>query len=143
MENKKSLVSREILLTKQAYKYEDIEIEGIGTIRVRELSGKAMEDYQQSMMVVEKDEKGVIKRMSQTMDNFRAKLAVATICDENGDPLLSKNDYAKFADSINATSLSKIVEVAQRINGMTEKEKDELTKNLEAVQSDNSTSVSA
>lgn len=63
------------------------------------------------------------------LDEYRAKLAVVTICDEEGNLLFRPTDFDLLSNAMSAAKLEKIVDVAQRLNAITEEDKEELTKN--------------
>lgn len=63
------------------------------------------------------------------LDEYRAKLAVVTICDEEGNLLFKPTDFDLLSNAMSAAKLEKIVDVAQRLNAITEEDKEELTKN--------------
>ncbi len=60
--------------------------------------------------------------------NLRAKMAVATVCDEQGNLVFTPDDAAELGNK-SASALSKIFNVATRLSGMTEADVDELEKN--------------
>ena len=80
--------------------------------------------------------------MEQNLEDFRAKLVVATVCDEKGILLLQPADAPILSQNMTARSLEVIVEAAQKLNKITEEDKENLKKNSEAAQSGSSTSDS-
>ena len=108
-------------------------------VYVREMSARERDRFEAGMLkeVVAPNGKTTYKR---TMEDFRAKLAVATVCDENGVNVLTSNDIELLSVNGNAKFIDKIATAAQKLNGMDEKAVEEVTKNSEAAQSDNSTS---
>ncbi|MHA1289621.1 MAG: hypothetical protein ACTSPB_19720, partial [Candidatus Thorarchaeota archaeon] len=78
----------------------------------------------------------------RSLDDFRAKLAVHTVCDEEGSNLLRPEDVSILSQNMSAARLELIVNKAQELNRISEEDKKNLTKNSEAVQNANSTSDS-
>ena len=56
---------------------------------------------------------------------------------------MGKNDAVQLSKSLKASDMEKIVEAAQRINAITEEDKQDLLKNSEAVLDEGSNSSSA
>lgn len=77
------------------------------------------------------------------LDNYKAKLACVTVCDESGNLLFDLRDIQKISGQLSASNLEKIVNTAQAVNAISEKDKEELLGNLEQDLIDNSTSDSA
>ena len=62
------------------------------------------------------------------LEGFKAKLCVCTICDEQGNLLFSIADAGLLNISMSARNIEKIVSVAQRLNAVTEQDKEEVLK---------------
>lgn len=139
MENSVFL-GREALLQKDALKVEKVELTR-GFVFVREMTSKDKDAWEQSMLKKIPTKEGF--KYETTLDDFRAKLAVSTVCDENGDLLFTPKDTKDLNKMMSASNMEKIVEVAQRLNAITDKEKEEIVKNLEADLEDGSNSESA
>ena len=60
--------------------------------------------------------------------SFRARLAVATVCDEKGNALFTQKDVSAVGRK-SAAALDRILDVASRLNGMSQKDVEELEKN--------------
>jgi glutamate mutase epsilon subunit len=65
----------------------------------------------------------------ENIKNFRAKIAVMTVCDEKGNLLLEPGDADLLAKNISASRLVKIADAANKLNKVREEDKEELTKN--------------
>jgi len=76
------------------------------------------------------------------LEDFRAKLAVVTVCDEKGDLVFEPGDVKNLSKMMSASNLEKIVETAQRLNAITTADKEEILKNSEADLNDSSNSDS-
>ncbi len=105
-----------------------------GTVLVRGLTG-AERDRLESSIIERKGRKGY----ELNTQNIRAKLVAGTVIDENGDLLFSYEDIGSLTQK-SAVALQRVVEVAQRLSGMSEQDVEELVKNSVSGQSDDSTS---
>jgi hypothetical protein len=70
--------------------------------------------------------------IKQNTENFRTKLAVNTVCDETGALLFEPQDYQSLSKNMGSHRLELIANAAQKLNFITEADKEELTKNSEA-----------
>lgn len=138
-----ALLDRKALLKKEDLKIEKVDLGNGEFVYVRQMSAREKDQFEMSLMKPVYDDSGNLIRMEQTLEDFRAKLAVNTICDEKGNLILQPNDYVLLSKNISAAKLEKIVNVAQRLNRITEKDKEELVKNSEQGPVDDSLSDSA
>lgn len=108
-----------------------------GTVCVVGLSGAAKNQYQQQLIEV----KGESRRIR--LENSTAKLAALTIVDNhvNRRRLFSEGDVLKLGTK-SAAALEVIIEVANRLSGMSKKEVEDFVKNSEPSQTDGSSSGS-
>ncbi|KMS69791.1 hypothetical protein ACH49_25960 [Streptomyces leeuwenhoekii] len=105
--------------------YEDVPVpEWGGTVRVRELPGTERDKFEAQF--VGKD--GASVRM-EGLEGFRARLAAATIVDENGRPLFRSVAETKRLGEKSAKALQRVCDVAQRLSAMSEDDVKELTGN--------------
>lgn len=70
--------------------------------------------------------------------DFRARVIVATACDENGVLLFSKRDYLRIGQ-ISADVLDPIIKAATKLNSMTDEDVEDMRKKSE-IQSDGDSS---
>lgn len=138
-----ALLDRKALLKKEDLKIEKVDLGNGEFVYVRQMSAREKDQFEMSLMKPVYDDSGNLIRMEQTLEDFRAKLAVNTICDEKGNLILLPDDYVLLSKNISAAKLEKIVNVAQRLNRITEKDKEELVKNSEQGPVDDSLSDSA
>lgn len=131
------LLDRKKLLTKQALKIEKVDLENDDYVYVRQMTGRERDNYEQSLRRKIEGKNGVAD-YELALENFRAKLAVNTVCDEKGDLILHLSDYEVLSDNMSAFTLEKIINVAQRLNNITEEDKEGLVKNSVAAQSGDS-----
>jgi hypothetical protein len=137
------LLSREKLLSKCDLLIEKVELGNDEFVYVRSMTGHERDLFEQSLVKEKLDKKGNLTGYDRSLEDFRAKLAVLTICDEKGDLILDPKDYDTLSRSIRIDKLEKIVEAAQNLNKITDKDKDDLVKNSEAAPDGNSNSDSA
>jgi len=138
-----NLLDRKALLTKEKLQIAKVEFEDGDFVYVRQMYGRERDAFESSMLKKTKDAKGNVTSVETVLDDFRAKLAVMTLCDEEGKALLQPSDYAVLSMSISAKRLEKIVNKAQEINAITEQDKEGILKNSVAGQAGNSSSDSA
>jgi hypothetical protein len=136
------LLTREALLQKDDLKVEKVELSK-GYVFVREMTGHEKDVWEQSMLKQKPSgnkNKGV--EYETTLEDFRAKLAVVTVCDADGNLLFKPEDAKVLNKMMSATNMERIVTAAQKLNAISEQEKEEILKNSEADQTDNSNSSS-
>lgn len=136
------LLTREVLLQKDDLKVEKVELSK-GYVFVREMTGHEKDVWEQSMLKQKPSgnkNKGV--EYETTLEDFRAKLAVVTVCDADGNLLFKPEDAKVLNKMMSATNMERIVTAAQKLNAISEEEKEELLKNSEADQTDSSNSNS-
>lgn len=115
-----ALLTREDLLKRDKLKIEKVDLGNGDYVYVRQWTGKEKDIFERSLMKPVKNSDGQIIGTEQDLEDFRAKLAVSCLCDEKGELLLKPEDYKKLSESMKASKLDKIVEVAQRLNQVEE-----------------------
>ena len=133
-----TLLNREKLLTKEKLDITKVDLGKGEFVYVRQMTGRERDTFEQSIISFNKD--GEVERKTQ---DFRAKLAVCTVCDENGDLLLEPKHVEVLSQSMSAGRLEEIVNVAQEINKISAEDKEELTKKSKGGRAASSTSDSA
>jgi hypothetical protein len=103
------------------------------------MTGRERDRFEQSLIKENKNAEGGYEK---TLEDFRAKLAVCTVSDEDGNLILQPGDFQMLSQHMSAAKLEKIINTAQKINKISEDDKENLVKNSEAVQDGNSTSDS-
>jgi hypothetical protein len=139
MEN---LLDRSKLLAKEVLEIEKVELGEGNIVYVRQMNGRERDLFEASLLKKKTNAKGE-STYEQNTEDFRAKLAVLTLCNEKGESLLQPGDYPILSQNMSAKRLEKIITTAQKLNAITEIDKENLTKNSEADQDDNSSSGSA
>jgi len=137
-----ALLNREGLLRREELKIHKVELGNDDFVYVRQMSARAKDRWEQSLLRQVTGEDGKIDYV-RSLDDYKAKLAVATVCDEEGNLILSPEDYAVLSENMTAAKLEKIIDVAQELNRIDEADKDAMVKNSESGQEDDSVSASA
>jgi len=138
----KKVLTRDDLLTKEKLEVVEVDLGDDSIVYVRQMTGHERDAFEQSLLTKKRDNKGNVVAIEQATEDFRAKLAVQTVCDENGNLILKRDDYLRLSMNISAAKLEKIINIAQSINGIGDKDREELVKNSEADQVGNSSSNS-
>lgn len=136
------LLNREDLLKKEVLEIVKVDLGKDEYVYVRQMTGRERDHFEQSLIKRTRDSKGKVTGYEQALDDFRAKLSVNTICDEQGNLLLDQKDYPQLSQMMSAARLEKIVNEAQKLNAITEEDKEELVKNSGVGQADSSSSDS-
>ena len=123
-----ALLDREKLLTKEELKVEKVMLTKHDYVFVRQMTGRERDRFEQSLVREVKDSQGGVD-YERSLEDFRAKLAVNTVCDEKGANLLKPEDYPALSQNMSARTLELIVNVAQRLNRISEADKEALVKN--------------
>lgn len=126
MEN---LLSREGLLAKEKLKVERVNLNETDYVFVRQMTGRERDIFERSLYTMDRENK-----VTTRLEDFRAKLAVCTLCNDQGKLLLQPNDYTILSQNMSASRLEKIVNAAQKLNAITEEDKEALVKNSDAGQ---------
>jgi len=123
-----AFLGKEKLLTQAELEIKQVTFKNGDWVFVREMTGKERNAFENSIMKQEKDNNGVLQ-LVQKLDNFRSKLAVCTLCDEEGTLLFTMLDVERLSAAISATMLEEIVKVAQSMNAIVPEVKEEIVKN--------------
>jgi len=137
------LLSREALLQRDELKIERVELSK-GHVFVREMTGLEKDIWEKSMLKEKPSgNKNRPVEYEVNIEGFRAKLAIVTVCNEKGVLMFKPEDVRVLNQMMSAANLDRIITVAQRLNAITEKDKEELLKNSETdlEESSNSGSV--
>ena len=135
------ILTKEDLLKKEDLKVEKVELDKAEFVYVKQMTGREKDCFEQSLMKEVKGADGAVS-YERSLDDFRAKLAVNTLCDEKGVCLLDASDAPVLSQHMSAARLEVIVNKVQELNKITEKDKENMVKNSEAAQSEDSISGS-
>ena len=116
------LTKEQILDSKCKNFFEMVVPEWGGSVNVKIMSGRERDKFEQDIM----ERKG--KEITVNMENYRARLCAICICDEEGRRIFSDKDVALLGEK-EGNVLDRIFKFAQKINGLSEKETEEIEKN--------------
>lgn len=122
------LLTREQLLAKEELKIVKVELGDGVHVFVRQMTGRERDRFEQSLLREIRDERGNVD-YERAFEDFRAKLAVNTVCDEKGRNILKPTDVETLSPNISAARLERIINVAQRLNKISEADREALVKN--------------
>ena len=131
------------LLQRQKLEIIKVDLGNDDYVFVREMTGRERDQFEQSLIKEKRNNKGEVTGYDRNLYDFRAKLAVNTLCDENGNAILTMADFETLSQNMGAKRIEKIVTEAQKLNKISEADKEDLIKNSEADQKEDSTSGSA
>lgn len=105
---------------------EDVDVpEWGGTVRVRGMDGTSRDCFEASMV----NDKGDGVSTARALENYRARLAALTLVDADGKRLFRSDAEVKRLGTKSAEALTRVVEVASRLSGLTAADMDELVGN--------------
>ena len=132
-----SLLSKTAILAAQDLQTEDVEVpEWGGAVRVRSFTGCERDAFEASMV------RGDGRDRRVDLTNMRARLVGLTVIDESGQRLFT-DEEADLLGAKSGAALDRVFAVAQKLNGLSGADVDELSKNSSGVPSAVSTSASA
>jgi len=132
-----TLLNRDALLKKEELELRKVDLGKDDFVYVRQMTGFEKEAFESSIIDIK--DSGEIERKRE---DFRAKLAVCTVCDDKGKLILKSADIKVLSRSMSAARLTKIADVASAMNKLDEGSKEELEKNSEGGQAASSISDS-
>jgi ABC-type ATPase involved in cell division len=142
MEKVEKTLSRNLLLQKEELEKVKVDLGKGEFVYVRQMTGRERDNFEQSLIKEKKNAKGDVVSYDRALGDFRAKLAVVTCCDEDGKALFLPDDYSLLSQNMSAKRLELIVNAAQKLNAISEEDKEALVKNSNAEPADNSNSGS-
>ena len=130
----KKFLNKAAILAQDDLKTEDVFVpEWDAWVKVRTLNASERDHF----------EAGTVQRngnkVTTNLENIRARLCLLCMVDENGDRLFQDEDTYPLGGK-SAAALDRIFTVAQRLNGLTDADVEEIKKNSPAAQ--NGASVS-
>lgn len=114
-------LTREAFLAAQDLPEEIVQIDGLGVLTVRGLTGKQRDDYEASCVM----QKG--NKRSFNIRDARAKLVALSVIGDDGKRMFTNADIATLS-TLPAKHLDKVFEVAQRLSGISDDDIAELGK---------------
>lgn len=138
-----ALLNREALLKKdQSLEIARVDFDNDDHTFVREMSSHEKDWFEQSIIKVSHSRNGGIE-YEQALEDYRAKLAVCTVCDEEGNLIFKKNDVQILSKNLPASKMEKIINMARDINAISDEDQENLVKNSVSGQGAGSSSRSA
>ena len=132
-----SLLSKTAILAANDLKSEDVEVpEWGGAVRVRSFTGRERDAFEASMV------RGEGRDRKVDLTNMRARLVGLTVIDETGQRLFT-DEEVDLLGAKSGAALDRVFAIAQKLNGLSGSDVEELTKNSSGVPSAVSTSASA
>ena len=132
-----SLLSKTAILAAQDLQTEDVEVpEWGGAVRVRSFTGRERDAFESSMV------RGDGRDRKVDLTNMRARLVGLTVIDETGQRLFT-DEEADLLGAKSGAALDRVFAIAQKLNGLSGADVEELSKNSSGVPSAVSTSDSA
>lgn len=129
------LLTREQILGTADLLHEDVAVpEWGGSVRVQMLTGAERDAFEQEIVVRQG------KKTQMNLANVRARLVALCMVDDEGQRVFGEADV-KALGKKSALALNRVFEVAQRINGLTPEDMEELAGNSGSDQSDSSISA--
>ncbi|MFZ1396706.1 MAG: hypothetical protein WAS33_07410 [Candidatus Promineifilaceae bacterium] len=135
-----TLLNFDDILAKQDKEFEDVEVpEWGGTVRIAAMSGTDRDRWELSMMQADdKSEHGF--RMN--FDAYsRVRLVALCLVDDDFQRVFVTDKQVEALGQKSGAVMDRLYGIAQRVNGITDEDIDDLEKNSEAVQSGDSGSA--
>ncbi len=124
-------LTKEQALNADDLRSQEVEIpEWGGSVWVRTMTGEERDAFEVAVM----NGDGIHR------DNFRARLAVATVVDVEGDRVFEDSDIGPLGRK-SAAALDRIMGVAMKLNGLSKDDVEDMVGNSEPGQSDDSSSA--
>ena len=132
-----TLLSKTAILTANDLQTEDVEVpEWGGAVRVRSFTGRERDAFEASMV------RGEGRDRKVDLTNMRARLVGLTVIDETGQRLFT-DEEVDLLGAKSGAALDRVFAIAQKLNGLSGADVDELSKNSSGVPSAVSISASA
>ena len=136
------VLSRDVLLQKQDLKMEWVPLDGEGNgVFVKEMTARERDSWEADLLEEREGAEGTEYKPGFT--DFRAKLAVRTVVDENGAYLFAPDDAEKLSKNMGAKRMEMIVTAAQNLNKISKADREALEKKSKGTQESDSNSDSA
>lgn len=145
--NELVFLTREALLEeKDALAIQKVELSR-GFVFVREMTASEKSIWERSLMkevpILGAKRGQPTSEFKTTLEDYRAKLAVCTVCDEFGKLLFTMRDVKLLSTQLSASNMELIADAASHLNKITQEDQEEMVKNSEAVPEEDSNSDSA
>ena len=130
------MLSKDAILAIDDRRIEKVEVpEWGGHVYVRSLSGKERDEFESS--TVRTNKKG---QREDNLENFRARFVALTMVDQDGAKLFTNRHEIAALGAKSAAALQRVFNKGQELNGLTDDDVEDLTKDFEEVPNEGSTS---
>jgi hypothetical protein len=115
-----------------------------GHVYVREMTAKEKNTWEMSLTKrlpsLGTGKNKQVEQIVTNLEDYRAKLAICTICDENGNRQFEMNPKTieALSSKLSASNMERIADIASKLNKITEADQEELVKNLDTDLNDSS-----
>lgn len=129
-----AILGKDAILSATDNKYAEVPVpEWGGEVRIRTLAAYERDNFEQSMS---RERSG---KRTDNLRNVRARLVVLCAVDEHGGRLFSRDDV-EILGTKSAAALARLFEACLALNGMSDKDIDELTEGFDSAPSGSSVS---
>ncbi len=132
-----ALLKRDELLKKEELEIVKVDLGNDEFVYARQMNGRQRDRFEQSLSREVRDPRGRVDYV-RAMGDFRAKLAVNTMCDEEGNLILQPDDVGTLSENISAARLELFINVSMKLNAISEEDREGLVKNSEGGPSEDS-----
>ena len=108
-------------------KTKDVEIEGLGVIRLRELTGDTRDGFEQECMRRGQGSAGI--NTTTDITGIKSFLVSLAIVNENNELIFTDEDDIKKLNQVSAEILNRLWDAVRDMNGMTEASLEQAEKN--------------
>lgn len=127
------LLSKDAILAANDARFEDVPVpEWGGSVRIKSMTAQERDAWEISSMPdmsgMDPRDKDLLNKMKDRLDNVRARLVAFTAVDEAGSLMFSEEDVVALGKK-SAAAIQRCYDVAQRLNGLGEKQVEALAKN--------------
>jgi hypothetical protein len=129
-------LTKDQILEADDISYLDVPVpEWGGTVRIKSLTGEERDSFEEK--IVKRDAQG--NRVGMDLKQFRAKLLVRTMVDEEGKRVFDEQDVHALGRKSSA-AMDKVFAKVRELNPMTDEDIQDLTSGFDTGQSEDSTS---
>lgn len=129
-------LTKDEILAADDLQYADVPVpEWGGTVRIRTLTGEERDNFEEK--IIKRDGQG--NRVGMDLNQFRAKLLVRTMVDEDGKRIFTEQDIHALGRKSSA-AMDKVFVQVRELNRMTDEDVEQLTQGFDSGQSEDSIS---
>lgn len=123
-----ALLQRSDMLKKEDLERRKVDLGGGDYVYVRQMTAQEKDEFEHSLVKQVRGKRGMT-RLEDATENYRAKLAVRTVCNDKGKNLFEPSDVEELSRNMTARRMELIVEAAQELNQISEEDREELVGN--------------